>query len=32
MYVNSPLTATVKEVLVAARDHIDGGDLLIVFE
>ena len=32
MYVNSPLTAAVKEVLVGPRDHIDGGDLLIVFE
>jgi biotin carboxyl carrier protein len=32
MYVNSPLAATVKEILVGPRDHVDGGDLLVVFE
>jgi pyruvate carboxylase len=32
MYVNSPLAAVVKEVLVASGDRIDTGDLLVVFE
>lgn len=32
MHVNSPLTARVKEILVAARDHVEGADLLVVFE
>ena len=32
MHVNSPLTATVKEILIAPLDHIEAGDLLIVFE
>jgi biotin carboxyl carrier protein len=32
MYVNSPLDATVEEVLVAPLDHVESGDLLVVFE
>jgi biotin carboxyl carrier protein len=32
MYINSPITGIVKEVLVSPGDRIDTGDLLVVFE
>jgi len=32
MYINSPITAVVKEVLVQPGDRIDTGDLLVVFQ
>ena len=32
MYLPSPITAAVKDVLVAPGTHVEKGDLLVVFE
>ena len=32
MILSSPLTGVVKEVYVKPHDHVDGGDLLVIFQ